>query len=106
MDALTELLPWSISGSSRDERLYVLTLALLLAGTVLALGAVAVPRLEGFAVALASGGAAAWLLSNAPGEGASLVEVFHGNGVTVADLAAVPAGALVLLLCARRLHDG
>lgn len=64
---------------------------------------VLVPRLDGVAVALAIGGAAAWLLSNAPAEDVSLVEPFHGNGITVADLAVVAAAGLVLLLSARRL---
>lgn len=104
-DALLDVLPWALSGSPRDERLYVLALGLLALGTALSLLAVAFPRLDAVAVALASGGAAAWLLSNAPGEGTSLIEVFHGNGITTADLVALPAGALVVVLCARRLLE-
>jgi hypothetical protein len=104
-DVLLHLIPWSVSGSSREERLYVLALALLLFGTGLSLVALLVRRLDATAIALASAGAAAWLLSNAPGEGSSLVEIFHGNGLTVADLAAVPAGMLVAVLCARRLLE-
>ena len=105
-DVLQAVLPWSLSGSPRDERIYVLALALLVVGTVLSLLAVVVPRLDAIAIALASGGAAAWLLGNAPGEGGSLLEVFHGNGITVADLLAIPAGGLVVVLCARRLLRG
>ena len=102
-DVLLEVLPWTLSGSRRDERIYVLALGLLALGTVLSLLAMVLPRLDAVAVALASGGAAAWLLSNAPGEGASLIEVFHGNGITTADVLALPAGAMVVVLCARRL---
>lgn len=102
IDALLEVLPWPLSGSSRDERIYVLALGLLALGTVLSLLAVALPRLDAVAVALASGGAAGWLLSNRPGEGASLIEVFQGIDITPADLLVV----LVAVLCARRLLKG
>lgn len=106
IDILLGALPWALSGSRRDQLLYVLALSVLVLGTALAALAVLVPRLDGVAVALASGGAAAWLLSNAPAEGVSLVEPFHGNGLTVADLAVLPAAGLVLLLSARRLLHG
>ena len=101
-DVLVGLVPWTLAGSDRDELLYVLSLGVLLVGTLLALLAVRVERLDVLAVAVAGGGTAAWLLSSAPGEGVTLLEVLPGNGLTVADLAAGPALGLVALLAARR----
>jgi hypothetical protein len=101
-DALVHLVPWTLAGSDRDELLYVLSLGALLLGTLLALLALPVRRLDVLAVAVAAGGAAAWLLSSGPGEGGTIVEVLPDNGLTVADLAAVPAFLLVGVLAARR----
>jgi hypothetical protein len=101
-DLLLGVLPWSLIGPDRDQKLYVATLALLTVGSLLALVAVRLARLEVVAAAVAGGAVAAWLLSNGPGEGGTLLIVFPGNGLTLADLAAVPAAALVLVLSVRR----
>ena len=102
-DVLLELLPWSLSGTTREQKLYVVTLSLLLAGSLLALLALRLERLDVLAVAVAGGGVVGWLLSTGPGEGATLLVVLPGNGLTVADLAAVPAVLLVVVLAGRRL---
>ncbi len=64
-------------------------------GTVLAYAGVSNRRWEVPGAALAGAGVVAWLLSNGTYEGAVLLDVFDGNGLTVADLLAIPA---VLLL--------
>ena len=92
------------SPSSRASALYVLTLAAVLAGTALCAFALRRPRWDVLAAALAGTGAGAWLLSNGAGEGPLLVLVTTGNGLTAADLLAVPAGCLVGLLVLRRLR--
>ncbi len=104
-DFLVELVPSTLSGDRRDQLLYLLTLAVLAAGTLLCVTALRVVVLDVAAVALASAGSAAWLLSNGPAEGGTLVEVQPGNGLVLADLAVVPAGLLVLVLCWRRLRS-
>ena len=103
-DALVDLLPWSLSGDPRDQRLYVLALASLGVGTLMCLVALRVAVLDVLAVALAAAGGAAWLLSTAPREGRTLLVVFPGNGLTLADLAVVPAAVLVVVLCWRRVR--
>ena len=103
-ELLLELLPSALSGEPRDQLLYVLTLGLLGVGTVLCLVALRVAVLDVLAVGLACAGAAAWLLSNGPAEGGTLVEVLPGNGLTRADLAVLPAGVLVAVLCWRRVR--
>ena len=70
-------------------------LLLLGVGTVLAYVGVSNRRWEVAGSALVGAGVVAWLLTNGPHEGALLVTVFDGNGLTVADLLVVPA---VLLL--------
>ena len=101
IDLLLGMAP-SMAGDRREQVLYLLTLGLLVFGTVLCLVALRVAVFDVLAVAIACVGMSAWLLSNSPGEGGTLWEVFHGNGVTLADLAAVPAGGLVAVLCWRR----
>ena len=98
-----ELVPWSLSGEPRDQRLYGLSLLCLAAGTLLCVAALRIVVLDVLAVALAGAGVAAWLLSTGPREGRVLLTVFPGNGVTVADLAALPAAVLVAFLIWRRL---
>ena len=102
-ELIVEHLPSWLSGDRRDQLLYVLALGLLSLGTLLCLAALKVRVLDVLAVAVACAGAVAWLLSNAPGEGGTLVVVQPGNGLTFADLAALPAGLLVGYLSARRL---
>ena len=104
-DLLVEVLPSSLSGDRRDQLLYLLTFAVLGAGTLLCLVALRHVVLDVPAVALASAGAAAWLLSNGPAEGETLVVVQPGNGLVLADLAVLPAGLLVVVLCWRRLRS-
>lgn len=101
---LLDVLPWTLSGSLRDQRLYVLALGCLLLGTGLCLLALRWARADVLAVAIGSGGVAAWLLSNKPAEGGVLVEVLPGNGITVSDVIAGPAIALVAVLTWRRLR--
>ena len=102
---LLDVVPWMVSGSARDQRLYVLALALLVVGTALAALALRVAALDVLAVTVAAAGATAWLLSSGPAEGPTLIVVLPGNGLTLADLAALPALALVVLLSWRRLRD-
>lgn len=89
----------------RAEVLYALSFLLLGAGTALAVAALRRRSLDVLAVALAAAGATGWLLSNGVGEGAVLFEVLQGNGLTVADLLAVPALVLVVVLSWRRLTE-
>ena len=102
---LPGLVPWALSGSPRDQWLYVLSLSALLLGTALCLVALRVPRCDAVAVGTAGGGVASWLLSSGPAEGRTLLEVLPGNGLTVSDLLVLPAVALVLALCWRRLRE-
>jgi hypothetical protein len=97
-----DVLPWSLDGDRREQLLYVLALAAVLAGTVLCLVATRVAALDVLAAAVAAGGAAAWLLANGPAEGAVLLEVLPDNGLTVADLVVVPSVLLVPWLAVRR----
>jgi len=71
------------------------SLILLAMGTILAYVGIGNRRWEVVGAALAGAGVAAWLLTNAPYEGAVLFDVLDGNGLTVADLLVIPA---VLLL--------
>ena len=103
-DLLLGLGSWALVESRRDVLLYLLSLSSLLVGTALCVAALRHAVLDVVAVAVACGGAAAWLLSNGPGEGRTVVEVLPDNGLTVADLVALPAAALVVLLCWRRLR--
>lgn len=103
-ELLLDVLPWSLIGPPREQKLYVLTLVFLAAGSLLALAAVRLARLEVVAAAVAGAAVAAWLLSNGAGEGGTLLVVFPGNGLTLADLAAIPAVALVAVLSVRRLR--
>ena len=70
-------------------------LLILGVGTFLAYAGLGNRRWEVPGAALAGAGVVAWLLTNGPFEGAVLLTVFDGNGLTVADLLVVPA--LVLL---------
>ena len=103
-ELIVEVLPSWLSGDRRDQLLYVLALGLLAVGTLLCLVALRVAVMDVVAVAVACAGAVAWLLSNAPGEGGTLVVLRPGNGLTWADLAVVPAGWLVGYLAVRRLR--
>lgn len=103
-DALLDLLPASLDGDRRDQALFALTLGVLAVGTLLCALALRFRRLDVAAVAVSSAGAAGWLLSNKPAEGATLLVVQPGNGLTAADLAVLPAALLVLLLCWQRLR--
>lgn len=103
-DLLLEVLPWSLAGPVRDRKLYVVTLGLLVLGSVLALLALWVERLDVLAVAVAGGGAVGWLLSSAPAEGGTLLVVLPGNGLTLADVAAAPAVLLVVFHAVRRMR--
>jgi hypothetical protein len=89
----------------RDEILYALSLLLLVAGTAVAVAALRVMWLDVPAAALGAGGAAAWVLSNGEAEGAVLFEPLQGNGLTVADLLALPVVVLVAILCWRRVRE-
>lgn len=102
---LLDVLPWSLSGDPREQRLYVLALGLLLLGTLLLSISLAWRALDVLAAAVAAAGIVAWLLSNSPAEGGILLVVLPGNGVTQADLAALPAGLLVAVLACRRLRQ-
>ena len=101
-DVVVELLPASLDGDRRDQLLYVLALGVLAAGTMLCLLALRVPALDVLAVAVAGAGTVAWLLSNGAAEGGTLIVVLPGNGLTLADLAALPAVLLVAFLVVRR----
>ena len=105
-DLLLEVLPSTLTGGLRDRLLYVLAFCVLALGTLLCLLALRVRVLDVAAVALASGGAAAWLLSNTAGEGDTLLVVLPGNGLVSADLAVLPAAVLVAVLCWRRVRRG
>ena len=104
-DALLALLP-AVDGDRRVQALFGLTLGVLALGTLLCVVALRYRRFDLPAVAVASAGAAGWLLSNQPAEGTTLVVVQPGNGLTAADLAVVPAALLVLVLCWQRLRAG
>ncbi len=67
-------------------------------GTVLAYAGIGNRRWEVLGAALAGAGVVAWLLTNGPYEGAVLLDVFDGNGLTVADLLVVPALLLLAQL--------
>lgn len=73
-------------------------LLVLAAGTVLAYVGTANRRWEVLGAAVAGAGVVAWLLTNGPYEGAVLLDVFDGNGLTVADLLVVPALLLLAQL--------
>ena len=104
-DLLVDLLPWSLSGDPRAQRLYVLALACLGVGTALSAVALRIRVLDVPAASLAAAGSAAWLLSTGPREGRTLLVVFPGNGLTLADLAVVPAAILVCILAWRRVRE-
>ena len=67
-------------------------------GTVLAYVGIGNRRWEVLAATLAGAGVVAWLLTNEPFEGAVLLTVFKGNGLTVADLLVLPALLLLAQL--------
>ena len=73
-------------------------LLVLIVGTVLAYVGIRNRRWEVLAATLAGAGVVAWLLTNGPFEGAVLLTVFEGNGLTVADLLVVPALLLLAQL--------
>ena len=79
----------------------LLSMVLLVAGTALLYWALDHPRWEVVAVAVASGGVAAWALTNGPYEGSVLLVPFEGNGLTAADLLCGPAVVLGVVLCWR-----
>ena len=103
-EGVLEVLLPGLSGDRRAQLLYVLALGVLVFGTFLCTVALRFPRLDVLGVALASAGAAAWLLSNTPGEGSTLLVLQPGNGLTAADLAVLPAAVLVLVLGVQRLR--
>ena len=98
------VLPWALSGDVREQRLYVLALGLLVLGTLLAALSLIVRGLDVLSVAVAAAGIVAWLLSSGPAEGRTLLVVLPGNGLTQADLLALPAMVLLLVLSWRRLR--
>ena len=102
-EAVLEVVVSGLSGDRRSQLLYVLALGVLGLGTFLCTVALRFPRLDVLGVALASAGAAAWLLSNTPGEGSTLLVLQPGNGLTTADLAVLPAAVLVTVLVVQRL---
>ena len=73
-------------------------LLVLLVGTILAYVGIGNRRWEVPGASLAGAGVVAWLLTNGPYEGAVLLVIFDGNGLTVADLLVVPAVLLLALL--------
>ncbi|MDP9466313.1 MAG: hypothetical protein M3P31_03600 [Actinomycetota bacterium] len=103
-ELLLEVLPWGLAGSVREQRVYLVTLGVLVVGSALALVAVWFEQLDVLASLVTGAGAAGWLLSNAPAEGPTLLVLLPGNGLTTADLLAAPALALVGLLVGRRLR--
>lgn len=103
-ETLTDLVPWSLSGGLRAQRIYVASLSLLVIGTLLSLLALRWSRLDVLAVGAAGAGIGSWLLSSTPAEGRTLLVVLPGNGLTVADVAALPAMLLVAVLSWRRLR--
>lgn len=83
-----------------------LSLALMLIGTVLVTSALrGRGRLAPAAVPVSVAGVLAWLLSNSPVEGPTLLVVLPGYGVTAADLVAIPTVVLCAALLLRR-HRG
>lgn len=94
-----------MSGSQTSPVRAVLALAVLVAGTGLAGLAVRRPRWSIVAAAVAGAGTTAWLALNRPLEGPVLVSLAHGSGVTLADLLAVPALLLLVVLCVRSLRS-
>ncbi len=97
-DILIDVIPWTISGTIRQQNLYALTFWLLVVGTLLCLVALRWSRLRVPAAATGSAAAAGWLLSNGPGEGAVLWQVRHGNALMLADTAVLPLLVLLLTL--------
>lgn len=96
----------ALQGGRREAVLAVATLLVLAAGTGLSALALRRPRLDLAATAVASAGAAGWLLSNGPLEGPTLVMVLPGNGITTGDLLAVPAVVLIALMLRSHRRDG
>ena len=73
-------------------------LLLLFVGTGVAYVGVDRRRWEVPGAALAAAGVTAWLLTNGPYEGRTLLILAAGNGLTVADLLVVPAAVLLARL--------
>lgn len=86
--------------STADPRT-LLSLLLLLAGTLLAMHALTHRRWEVLGATLAAAGIAAWTLTNRPYEGAVLLIPFEGNGITAADLLCLPGAVALAVLCWR-----
>jgi Na+-translocating ferredoxin:NAD+ oxidoreductase RnfD subunit len=83
-----------------DTRAWI-SLALLVAGTVLAVLALRNRRYEVPATALATAGVVGWLLTADAYDGPVLAVVVDGNGIDLGDLLSLPAVLLVLWLSYR-----
>ena len=79
----------------------LLSLVLLVVGTVLAVVALRNRRWEVPAAAVASAGLVGWTLTSSDYDGPVLFVVVEGNGVHLGDLLSLPALLLVLWLCWR-----
>lgn len=86
--------------SNADPRT-LLSLVLLVVGTLLSMHALTSRRWEVLGAALVAAGIAGWTLTNTPYEGAVLFIPFDGNGVTAADLLCLPGLAALAALCWR-----
>lgn len=84
-----------LTGSAREQGLFVLSLLLLVLGTAALVMAVRHPRARVVAAATGAAGIVGWLLCNGAREGRTLLLVLPGNGVTAADLLALPATVLL-----------
>ena len=104
-DVLVDLIPWTISGSIREQNLYALAFWSLVLGTALCGLALRRPRLRVLSAAAGAATVVGWLLCNGPGEGPTLLRLSEGNAIVTADLAALPASALVLLMVWRDLRS-
>ena len=100
-DVLVDLIPWTLSGTIREQNLYAFSFWLLVLATGLCLLALRLRQVSVIIGAIAGAAGAAWLLSNGAGEGAVVLQVARGNALMTADLAAIPLGVLVLLLAWR-----
>ena len=79
----------------------LLSLVLLVAGTVLAVAALRNPRWEVPAATVATAGVVGWTLTSSAYDGPVLFVVVGTVGLHAGDLLSVPAALLVLWLCWR-----
>ena len=105
-DILVDVIPWTLSGTIRQQNLYALTFWLLVLATGLCLLALRLPQMAVPAAALAGAAGGGWLLSNGAGEGSVVWQVAPGNALMTADLAVLPVVVVVLLLTWRNLRRG